>query len=40
MKEAEFIAHCFENKYATNRAFKKYMPDLYDDMIKYIEDLK
>ncbi len=40
MKEAEFIAHCFENAFAGNEVFKKYLPDLYNDMIKYINELK
>ena len=40
MKEAEFIAHAFENTFAGNPIFKKYLPDLYDDMILYIKDLK
>lgn len=30
----EFVAHMFENKFIGNDIFKKYMPDLYDDMIK------
>lgn len=40
MKEAEFIAHCFENKFVGNRVFKKYLPDLYNDMVSYIQNLK
>ena len=39
MSEKEFIAHCFENTFAGNRVFKKYLPELYDDMVKYIERL-
>ena len=39
-KEAEFIAHCFENKFAGNSVFKKYMPELYEDMIKYIDAIQ
>ena len=39
MSEKEFIAHCFENTFAENRVFKKYLPELYDDMVKYIEGL-
>jgi hypothetical protein len=38
--EAEFIAHAFENTYAGNDIFKKYMPDLYNDMIELIKKLK
>lgn len=40
MKEAEFLAHCFENAYVGNPVFKKYLPDLYEDMIKYVKALK
>ncbi|MGV0919734.1 phage head morphogenesis protein [Empedobacter falsenii] len=36
--EAEFIAHAFENKYKGNKVFKKYLPELYDDMIKFLDD--
>ena len=36
--EAEFIAHAFENKYKGNEIFKEYLPELYDDMIKWLED--
>ncbi len=39
-KEAEFIAHAFENKFATNRVFKKVLPELYKEMIQYIENLQ
>ena len=39
-KEAEFIAHAFENTFATNVVFKKYLPDLYEEMIQYIKALK
>lgn len=39
-QKAEFIAHAFENKFVGNTVFKKYLPDLYDDMVKYIEELK
>jgi len=40
MREAEFIAHAFENNIAGNKYFKKLMPDLYEDMIKMIETFK
>ena len=40
LKEAEFIAHAFENAYKGNDSFKQVMPELYKDTIKYIEDLK
>lgn len=36
--EAEFIAHAFENKYKGNEIFKEYLPELYEDMIKWLED--
>lgn len=36
--EAEFIAHAFENKYKGNEIFREYLPELYDDMIKWLED--
>lgn len=38
--EGEFIAHAFENAYAGNPMFKKYLPDLYEEMIELIKDLK
>ncbi|MDM1550647.1 phage head morphogenesis protein [Empedobacter falsenii] len=36
--EAEFIAHAFENKYKGNKVFKKYLPELHDEMIKWLEN--
>lgn len=39
-KETEFLAHCFENAFAGNTVFKKYLPELYDDMIAYVKTLK
>lgn len=39
-REAEFIAHCFENKFIGNMIFKKYLPDLYQTMIEYIDGLQ
>jgi hypothetical protein len=39
-KEAEFIAHCFENSFGGNPVFKKYLPNLYNDMIGYIKKVK
>lgn len=36
-KEAEFLAHAFENKFAGNEVFKKYLPELYDETIKLID---
>ncbi len=40
MKEAEYIAHAFENTYIGNEVFKKYLPDIYQEMIDYIRSLK
>lgn len=40
LQSAEFLAHAFENKFVGNAVFKKYLPDLYADMIKYVEKLK
>lgn len=34
-KEKEFIAHMFENKFIGNKWFKKYLPELYQDMIDF-----
>jgi hypothetical protein len=39
-KEAEYLAHAFENAFIGNRVFKKYMPEIYDEMIAYIRTLK
>lgn len=36
--EAEFIAHAFENKYKGNKVFKKYLPELHDDMVKWLDE--
>lgn len=38
-KEAEFIAHAFENRFIGNDVFKELMPDLYDDMIRLVNDV-
>ena len=40
MREAEFIAHCFENAFSGNTVMKKYLSELYEDMIKYVRELK
>lgn len=40
MKEAEFLAHSFENAFGGNPIFKKYLPELYEETIKYIKSLK
>ena len=36
-KEAEFLAHAFENRFAGNEVIKKYLPDLYKDMVNLID---
>lgn len=36
----EYLAHCFENRFAGNRVFQTYAPDIYNDMIDYIKTLK
>lgn len=40
MRQAEFIAHAFENAFAGNTVFKKYLPELYEEMVRFIENLK
>ena len=40
LKEAEFLAHMFENVFAGNAVFKEEWPDLYDDMLVLWEQLK
>lgn len=40
MAEAEFIAHAFENTFKGNDVFKKVLPNLYEDMIRYIQEIK
>ncbi len=39
-KEAEFIAHCFENAFAGNSIFRELMPNLYNETIRVISNLK
>ena len=39
-KETEYLAHAFENAFLGNRVFQKVMPDIYDEMIRYIKSLK
>jgi hypothetical protein len=39
MSEAEFVAHAFENKFIGNPIFKKFAPDLYEEMIAMIEGI-
>ena len=40
MKEAEFLAHMFENTFSGNPVYKKVMPELYDDTLLLWEKLK
>lgn len=40
LKEAEYLAHCFENTFIGNRVFQKYLPKEYAEMIAYIKSLK
>jgi hypothetical protein len=37
--ETEFIAHAFENYYKGNEQFQKMTPELYDDMIKLVDEI-
>ena len=39
-KEAEYLAHAFENAFIGNPVFKKYMPDIYREMVEFINNLK
>lgn len=39
-KEAEYLAHAFENAFVGNEVFRKYMPDIYDEMVTFIRALK
>ncbi len=39
-KEAEFIAHAFENTFSGNKVFKKVMPELYKESAKLIKSFK
>jgi hypothetical protein len=38
-REQEYIAHAFENYFVGNDVFKEFMPEIYNDMVKYIEML-
>jgi len=38
--EGEYLAHAFENAFIGNEVFKKYMPDIYNEMVTYIQSLK
>lgn len=39
-QEHEYLAHCFENAFLGNRVFQIYLPDIYNEMIAYIRQLK
>lgn len=39
-KEAEFIAHAFENKFIGNEVFRKVMPELYKESIEMVDKIK
>jgi hypothetical protein len=39
-RETEYIAHAFENAFIGNKQFKKLLPEIYDDMVDYIRQLK
>ena len=38
-RHAEMLAHAFENKYEGNLVFKKLFPEIYEDTIKWIDEL-
>lgn len=40
MSEAEYLAHAFENAFIGNEVFRKYMPDIYNEMVSFIRALK
>ena len=35
----EFIAHAYENRFQGNKLFKSMYPEMYDDMIKMVDEL-
>ena len=39
-KETEYLAHAFENAFIGNKVFKKYLPEIYEEMVNYIKSLK
>ena len=39
MQYEEFMAHAYENRFVGNPVFKKYFPELYDDLIKLVDQL-
>ena len=40
MKETEYLAHAFENAFLGNEVFKKFLPDIYAEMVAYVRALK
>ena len=38
-RHAEMLAHAFENKYGGNPVFKKFFPEIYEDTIKWLDEL-
>ena len=38
-RHAEMLAHAFENKYGGNPVFKHFFPEIYDDTIKWLDEL-
>lgn len=38
-RHAEMLAHAFENKYAGNPVFKYFFPEIYEDTIKWLDEL-
>ena len=38
-RHAEMLAHSFENKYSGNLVFKNLFPEIYEDTIKWIDEL-
>lgn len=39
-RQAEFIAHAFENAFLSNKVFEKYLPELYEAMVGFIKEQK
>lgn len=39
-RQHEYLAHCFENRFAGNRVFQQYLPDIYAEMIAFVNTLK
>jgi hypothetical protein len=39
-KKTEYVAHAFENAFLGNIVFKKYLPEIYEDMVNFVKQLK